>query len=58
MKGDLNAAVNTMIPFPGKEKHFLKAQLVRITHNCEIVPGGLYTPDDDKGMFFIYLFIF
>lgn len=48
-RGNLNASVKTLVPFNGKEKHFLKAQLVRITHNCEIYPAGLYTPDDEKG---------
>lgn len=47
--GDLNAPVNTLIPFKGKEKHFLKAQLARITHNCEIVPGGVFMVNDEDG---------
>lgn len=29
--------------FPGQERHLLKCQLVRVTHNCEIVPNGLYS---------------
>lgn len=40
--------VTTSPPFPGLEKHLLKAQLVRITHNCEIVPKGLYSPLEDN----------
>jgi hypothetical protein len=32
--GSLNAQVISSPPFPGQEKHLLKAQIVRITHNC------------------------
>jgi len=41
----LEAKVNAYPTFPGSEKHLLKAQLVRITHTCEIVPKGLYAPE-------------
>lgn len=40
--GNLNANVKSYPAFDGLEKHLLKAQLVRITHNCEIAPKGLY----------------
>jgi len=30
MTGDLNASINSNPPFPGKERHFLRAQLARI----------------------------
>ena len=33
--------------FKGKEKHFLKAQLVRMLFNCELVPTGMYRPKED-----------
>ncbi len=42
--GNLNAEVKSYPVFKGKEEHLLKAQLVRITHNCEVAPKGLYTP--------------
>ena len=41
--GNLEANIRGYPGFPGKEKHLLKCQLVRITHNCEIVPNGLYS---------------
>lgn len=56
--GNLSSPIKTLVPFQGKEKHFLKAQLVRITHNCQIVPGGLYAPDDENGKFRTLLFHF
>lgn len=40
--GELDSAVVSSPPFKGQEKHLLKAQIVRITHNCEIAPKGLY----------------
>lgn len=40
--GNLKMHVNSSPPFPGQEQHLLKAQLVRITHNCQITPKGLY----------------
>lgn len=46
--GDLAKNVVSSPPFHGQEKHLLKAQLVRITHNCEIVPKGLYAPLEDN----------
>ena len=46
--GDLNAQVSCYPPFPGQEKHLLKAQLIRVTHNCEVAPKGLYGPPEDN----------
>jgi len=46
--GNPNAPVNQYPKFPGLEKHLLKAQIVRITHNCEIAPKGLYAPLEDN----------
>ena len=46
--GNLEATVKGYPAFPGKEKHFLKCQLVRITHNCEIVPNGLYAKGEEN----------
>jgi radial spoke head protein 4A len=42
--GDLDALLPTYPVFPGREKHYLKAQLVRITHANLIVPKGMYKP--------------
>jgi hypothetical protein len=33
--------------FPGKERHFLRAQLARIFHSTSICPKGLYEIDED-----------
>lgn len=46
--GDLNAQIKSYPAFNGKEEHFLKAQLVRVTHNCEIAPKGLYGPTEEN----------
>lgn len=52
MTGNLNHQVTTYPEFKGgkenKEKHYLKAQLVRLMHNCEIVPTGMYKTVDEK----------
>jgi radial spoke head protein 4A len=42
MTGNLNAGLNTNPPFPGKERHFLRAQIARISHSCTLVPVGMY----------------
>jgi radial spoke head protein 4A len=49
LTGDLESDVRTLPPFPGKEKHFLKAQLTRILFNCEIAPTGCFKTVDEKG---------
>lgn len=46
--GDLKAEIKSYPVFPGKEEHLLKAQLVRITHNCEVAPKGLYGPTEEN----------
>lgn len=43
MSGDLEADVLTMPFFPGKEKHFLRAQICRISSGSCVAPGGYYT---------------
>lgn len=53
--GDLEASVISYPEFKGKEKHFLRVQLARIMHNCEIVPTGMYKPNDDKRSLWSYL---
>ena len=47
MTGQLNASVNSCPPFPGKERHFLRAQLARLQHTTEICPKGLYEIDEE-----------
>lgn len=49
MTGDLNASIDSNPPFPGKERHFLRAQLARIFAATEICPKGLYEMDDETG---------
>jgi hypothetical protein len=36
--GDLNSKVKSFNPFPGKECHLLKCQILRIMHSSSIVP--------------------
>lgn len=46
--GNLNADLNTNPKFPGKERHFLRAQIARISHNTTIVPKDYYVPNADN----------
>lgn len=46
MTGNLNANVDTNPPFPGKERHFLRAQLARIFSTTAIVPKGKFEMAD------------
>ena len=48
--GDLNAEVKSCPPFPGKERHLLRAQLARIQHTTEICPKGMYELDEETGL--------
>lgn len=48
MTGNLNANVVTNPPFPGKERHFLRAQLARIFAATAISPKGLYEMVDSE----------
>jgi len=47
MTGDLNAEVNSNPVFPGKERHFLRAQLARIFASTTISPKGFYLDDEE-----------
>lgn len=55
--GDLDAKVHSHPRFPGTEKHYLRAQIARITSSCQIAPVQLYNADgalpdpeeDDEG---------
>ena len=40
--GDLNASVNSNPSFPGKERHYLRAQIARIFAATNIAPKGLF----------------
>jgi radial spoke head protein 4A len=42
LTGNLNGDVESNPTFPGKERHFLRAQLARIFHSTIICPKGLY----------------
>lgn len=52
MTGNLNATVPTNPPFPGQERHFLRAQLARIFHATTLHPKGMFNMealDDTEG---------
>ncbi len=49
MTGDLNATIDSNPPFPGKERHFLRAQLARIFAATLIAPKGLHEIDEETG---------
>jgi radial spoke head protein 4A len=50
LTGHLNASIDSNPSFPGKERHFLRAQIARITHSTVLVPAGFFKPneEDDK----------
>ena len=45
--GNLNAEIDSCPPFPGKERHLLRATVARITHATEICPKGKYEVDEE-----------
>lgn len=47
LTGDLNASIDSNPPFPGKERHFLRAMLARIFAATAIVPKGLFEIDEE-----------
>lgn len=47
MTGNLNANLDTNPQFPGKERHFLRAQIARIAHGTTIIPKGLIEIDEE-----------
>lgn len=51
LSGDLNADILTSPPFPGKERHFLRAQIARISHATTLFPKGLLEPHEDQENF-------
>lgn len=48
--GDLNAKINSNPPFPGKERHLLRAQLARIFHATTIAPNKMYEIDEETNL--------
>lgn len=44
--GDLNNKINTYPKFNGLEKHYLKAQIVRISHSTTIIADKMWKIDD------------
>jgi radial spoke head protein 4A len=50
MTGDLNAELNSNPIFPGKERHFLRAQLARIFAATTISPKGLFEIDEETNL--------
>jgi radial spoke head protein 4A len=47
MTGDLNAEIISNPVFPGKERHFLRAQIARIFAATTICPKGLFEIDEE-----------
>lgn len=46
----MNAEVNSNPSFPGKERHFLRAQLARIFAATTIAPKGLFEIDEETNL--------
>lgn len=57
MTGDLNAKIFSSPSFPGLEKHYLKAILVRITFGTQIVPKDYFKLNEDNRKLFILYYI-
>ena len=45
--GNLNATLDTNPAFPGRERHYLRSQIARITHSTVLIPKGIYELDED-----------
>jgi len=48
MTGDLASPVDSAPLFPGKERHFLRAQIARISSTCTLAVKDMYSADEDK----------
>lgn len=46
--GNLNATLNTNPKFPGKERHFLRAQIARIAHSTTLIPKEFMVPHEEN----------
>ncbi|TYZ62630.1 hypothetical protein PybrP1_006909 [[Pythium] brassicae (nom. inval.)] len=49
VRSDLEGKVAGHPPFPGLEKHFLRAQIARITSGTVVCPAGYFQVNDDSG---------
>jgi len=49
MTGELNNSIQSNPPFPGKERHFLRAQLARIYAATHLSPKGYFSQDEETG---------
>ena len=47
LTGNLNAPVDSISPFMGKERNLLRAQIARIQHNCQLCPKGMFEIDEE-----------
>ncbi|VDD83964.1 unnamed protein product, partial [Mesocestoides corti] len=47
LSGNLENNINTYPPFPGKEKHLLRAQIARISAATHISPADFFQPNED-----------
>ena len=49
LTGDLDAPVSGSPPFPGRERHLLRAQIARIAHATTLCPEGFFaTPEEGE----------
>lgn len=46
--GDLERKIFTNPFFEGQEKHYLRAQIARITHSTSLLPKGLWKATEDS----------
>ena len=46
--GNLNAQIDSNPLFPGKERHYLRAQIARITMSCSLIPKGLLEFNEEE----------
>ena len=54
VSGDLNSEVNSNPKFPGKERHFLRAQIARIAHSTTIIPKDFMVPHEENEKEVVY----
>lgn len=47
LTGDLDSSVGGFPAFPGRERHYLRAQIARIAHATTLCPTGLYTMPEE-----------
>lgn len=45
--GDLNSSIDSNPVFPGKERHYLRAQIARIAMSSDLIPKGLLEVDEE-----------